>query len=329
MKIVTPGDDVRSQTPRDLAAALRSLMCVEGVSGLELLTGGASRQTWRFTTSADGVIKPYVLQLQVEGEHSSRTNDVETQADVMTAARAAGTPVPSVVRAANSSAPLGGPYLIMEHVEGEVIARRILRDERFAAARTRFGADCGSALASLHCVDVHGLALVTVDPLEFCRDGLDQLGEPQPALEFGLRWLERNRPDATGTAVVHGDFRLGNLLIDTSGLRAVLDWEIAHVGDPMADVGWLSAKTWRFGGVRPVGGVAEYEELFAPYTEKTGRTVDTATLVWWQALSSLRWGLMSLQQAGRHVRGETRSHELAAIGRRASAAMWDLLELLP
>ena len=125
----------------------------------------------------------------------------------------------------------------------------------------------------------------------------------------------RHRP---GTAIVHGDFRLGNLIVDGDGLAAVLDWELAHLGDPMEDLGWLCVKAWRFGGRGPVAGLGGYEELFAAYSEASGRPVDPAVVRWWEVLGTLKWGIMCIMQANAHLTGASRSHELAAIGRRVS-----------
>jgi aminoglycoside phosphotransferase (APT) family kinase protein len=128
--------------------------------------------------------------------------------------------------------------------------------------------------------------------------------------------------------VVHGDFRNGNLMIGADGIRAVLDWELAHLGDPMEDLGWLCVKSWRFGQAPPVGGFGEYDELCASYAAASGRAVDRGTLHWHETLGTLKWGIMCIMQAVTHTSGIVRSVELAAIGRRVCEVEHDLLRCL-
>ena len=120
------------------------------------------------------------------------------------------------------------------------------------------------------------------------------------------------------------DFRLGNLMIGADGLRAVLDWELAHLGDPMEDLGWLCVKAWRFGSPKPVAGVGDYRELIDAYAAESGLDVDPDVVHWWEVLGTLKWGIMCIMQAQSHLSGAARSHELAAIGRRVCENEHDL-----
>jgi aminoglycoside phosphotransferase (APT) family kinase protein len=168
------------------------------------------------------------------------------------------------------------------------------------------------------------------DQLQQLRSMFDALGEAHPAFELGFRWLAANRPpSAVGDRVVHGDFRLGNLMIDADGLAAVLDWELPHRGDPMEDLGWFCVKAWRFGATPPVAGVGEYEELFEAYEKASGRPIDPGAVRWWELYGTLRWGVICILQASTHLTGASRSVELAAIGRRVCENEYDLLDLLP
>ncbi|HEX4819612.1 MAG TPA: phosphotransferase, partial [Acidimicrobiales bacterium] len=146
---------------------------------------------------------------------------------------------------------------------------------------------------------------------------------------LGFRWLEANRPPSTRVSVVHGDFRHGNFIVNSSGLAAVLDWEISHLGDPMEDLGWLCVKAWRFGGQKPVGGFGDYDELFGAYGAAAGVDVDAEAVHWWEVLGTLKWGVICIMQASAHLGGFSRSVELAAIGRRVCEQEYDLLRLLP
>jgi aminoglycoside phosphotransferase (APT) family kinase protein len=222
--------------------------------------------------------------------------------------------------------------VIVQRLEGETIPRRILREEQYAEARARLAGQCGRALAGIHRIPIEDApGLPDIDQVTQFRDLLDLLGEPHPAFELAFRWLDANRPPSRPPTVVHGDFRNGNLIVGPEGLRAVLDWELAHVGDPMEDLGWLCVRAWRFGAALPVGGFGSYDDLFEAYAEAAGLVdgVDPEVVRWWQVLSTVKWGIMCIIQAASHLTGMSRSVELAAIGRRVCENEHDVLALLP
>jgi aminoglycoside phosphotransferase (APT) family kinase protein len=305
----------------ELAAGLSGVLGGAHVSGLARLSGGASRETWRF--EADG--SPLILQRQRDGAVRPMTTEVA----VLRAAHEGGVAVPEVVVDGGASTALGNPFMVVRAVEGETIARKILRDDEFSAARARLTADIGTAMARLHSLPPQSApGLVEQDEVATYRRVLDDLGEPHPVFEVAFRWLEANRPASSERAIVHGDFRLGNVMVDGNGLVAVLDWELAHVGDPMEDLGWVCVKAWRFGGGNPVAGLGTYDELFDAY-EVAGRPrPDIDVVRWWEVLGTLKWGIMCITQAASHLNGLARSHELAAIGRRVCENEWDLIGLL-
>ncbi|HXM58304.1 MAG TPA: phosphotransferase, partial [Candidatus Dormibacteraeota bacterium] len=161
------------------------------------------------------------------------------------------------------------------------------------------------------------------------RGEMDALGEPRPVFELALRWLAERAPATGPPALVHGDFRLGNVIVGPEGLRAVLDWELAHAGDPAEDLGWFCVRAWRFGRDRlPAGGLGSREALLEAYAAAGGAPVDAAGLRFWEVYGTLRWGIMCGIQAAAHLTGAVRSVELAAIGRRACEMEWALLELI-
>ncbi|HET9690793.1 MAG TPA: phosphotransferase family protein [Acidimicrobiales bacterium] len=301
----------------------------EHVRDLQRLTGGASRETWAFDlVGPDGSVEPLILRRDPPG--SERPGGMANEAAALAAAARAGVPEPRLVHHSDDPAVLGSPFMVVERLEGETIARRILRDAPFAGARGRLARQCGEILARIHAIpiaEVPGLPLV--DPLAGCRDGLLALEEPHPVLDLGMRWLEHHRPpDPARTTVVHGDFRNGNLVVDEDGVRGVLDWEIVHLGDPAEDLGWMCVKAWRFGAPEPVGGFGPYEALLEGYRSAGGADIDLDTVRWWEALGTLRWGLGCISQARRHLDGSVRSVELAAIGRRACEQELDLLAII-
>ncbi|RJL20801.1 phosphotransferase family protein [Bailinhaonella thermotolerans] len=287
------------------------------VGGVRRLSGGASREMWSLT--ADG--RPLILRRGSPGMTVDAGAGLAVEAGLMRAALAAGVPVPAIVAA-------GDDFILMEHVEGETIPRRILRDPRYAGARPNLADQCGRILAAIHRMPPPAVLTEAPDPLEFWRSVLDACGEPHPVFEWAFVRLARTRPPARRTAVVHGDFRNGNLIVGPEGVRAVLDWELAHLGDPVEDLGWLCVRAWRFGSPLPVGGFGTYDRLVASYEKAGGDPVDPAALRWWEAFGVLKWGIICVMQTLRHVRGGEDSVELAALGRRVCENEWDLLELL-
>lgn len=295
------------------------------VEALEPLTAGASRLTWLVTLDRGDGVQHESLVLQRERVAGLRPGAIETEAALLTAMAAAGVPVPQLVLADPAGAAIGGGYLLLHRVEGETLGRRILRRDDLAAARARFGTDAGTILAAIHRAVPHTLpALPEPDPLEAIEAMLDSAYDARPALEAALGWLRGNRPAPVPPCLVHGDFRLGNLMVGPDGIRAVLDWELAHLGDPLEDLGWLASPAWRFGGGAPVAGVASREELWAAYHAAGGEPVDPAAARWWELYATLRWGAMCLVQARTHLSGESRSAELAVLGRRSAECEYEL-----
>jgi aminoglycoside phosphotransferase (APT) family kinase protein len=311
----------------DVADALGTLLGGR-VENLRRLSGGASRVTSSFDLiDASGATRSLIIQ-QDRGDGATQNGSVSAEAELLEAAHRGGVPVPEVV-ASGEGKGLGRRWLVVTRVEGETIPRKILRDPEWEQARRRLTAQCGRALAAIHAIEPASVpGLSATDPLADPRPLLDALGEVRPALELGARWLDAHRPAAGPSRTVHGDFRLGNLLVGSDGLRAVLDWELAHQGDPVEDIGWLCAPAWRFGGAARVGGFGDLADLLEAYEAAGGRAVDPAEVVWWEAYGTMKWAVVCGLQASAHLTGSTRSVELAAIGRRICESEWDLLALM-
>jgi aminoglycoside phosphotransferase (APT) family kinase protein len=296
------------------------------VTGLERLTGGANSETWCADVRAGGAGHRLVLRLPMGDGAVAR---FATEAAALRLAAAAGVPEPAVVAFDDDPAELGVPFMLTVFIEGETLARRILTRPELAGARAGLAAECGAILARIHAIaPAHVPGLEVVDPLALLRGLLDGFEDAQPALELGYRWLATHQPPAAAQGLVHGDFRNGNLIVDERGVRAVLDWEAVHVGDPMEDLGYLCARVWRFGGDGPVGGFGARADLYAAYERAGGAAVDPAVVRWWELWATVRWGAGCLQMGARHLGGARRSVELAAIGRRAWEQEYDVLLLL-
>ena len=302
------------------------------VVDLRRLSGGASRESWSFDLlGADGERSGFVLRRDPSGHGGD--SDRSTEYHLLVAAAAGGVPVPGVRTLLADADGLGRGF-VMDRVEGETIARRILRDDAYATARPLLAAQCGEHAARIHAIDPATLPQLPVlgarAQLDQYRTLLDGFGEPHPAFELGLRWLaDRVPPEPARPELVHGDFRNGNFIVGPEGIRAVLDWELAHLGDPVEDLGWLCVKSWRFGVAdKLVGGFGDVPELLDAYTRAGGRPVDETTLRFWVALGTLKWGAICAGQAFTHLSGLVRSVELATLGRRVAETEWDLLGIL-
>lgn len=326
-----------SSAENDLESGLNALagrLAPGGVmANLRRLTAGATQEVWRFELVADGETTPLILRRAPGGTRVSETAiGLETEAALVVAASAAGVPVPPVRHVLEPQDGLGHGF-IMGFVEGETLGGRIVRSEELAGARTFLARQCGEVLARIH----------TMNPDDFPRlrrstpaELVDQYRAtyrasnlPRPVFELAFRWLDAHCPPPPDEMkLVHGDFRNGNLMIGPDGVRAVLDWEIAHVGDPMEDLGWICTNAWRFGMVdKPVGGFGEREDLWAGYEAAGGAPVKRDHALFWEVFGSMRWGVMCASMVAA-FRGADPSVERAVIARRTSENEIDLLRLL-
>ncbi len=311
---------------QQLAEVLRPVIGEVSVENLTTLTGGASRTTWAFDAVGDDGRQALILRT---GPPDDVHAGMELEAAVQRRAAAAGAPVPHVLAADNSPAALGNPYLVCNAIGGETIVRRIHRaldDE----GRDRLLRQCAQALAAIHRADPDGIGLTQTEQLAEWRDRLDEMGDTTATFEWAFRWLAANRPPPTPPRLVHGDFRMGNLIVDESGLAAVLDWELVHVGEVYEDLAWFCIRAWRFGAPAALGagGLGSVESFLCAYEEAAGVDLDRDAFRWWLTVATLRWGVICRFQAERHLSGQTPSVELAAIGRRVSETEWDVLDLL-
>jgi aminoglycoside phosphotransferase (APT) family kinase protein len=327
-----------------LAEFLRRAMDAREVriESLRLLTGGASRQTWSFDATveaSDGSASRLPLVLRTDPSRGPTALDRDTEYHLLMVARDAGVPVPKVHFMGDDS--LDSPFFIMERVEGETIPRRVLRDDQYAGARRVMAGQLGAILATLHAIPVEESGLdILPGPPPGRPPAEEELGrfqqvyraialEPHPAFELAFRWLQQELPSVTDRTLVHGDYRLGNMIVGPEGVRSVLDWELAHIGDPMEDLGWICVRSWRFGNDDlPVGGVGTREELWHAYDEAGGRHVDSKRVRFWETFGNLRWGIICISQARTYIDGRSPSVELASIGRRIAETEWELLNLM-
>jgi aminoglycoside phosphotransferase (APT) family kinase protein len=353
----------RPSAPEDLTAALTTLLSrhhngrLAEIRDLKLLTGGASRQTWSFDAVIEGG-ETLPLVLRMDPRRGPNYMARETEYALLEAAYAAGVPTPKVLMQGDES--IGAPGFIMERVEGETIPRRLLRDDEYANTREVMTAQLGTALAAIHRIGARkeeggrrkeGAAETALEGLSRPDGGkspaeseLDRYEityramtpEPHPAFELAFRWLRQRLPECPEPTLVHGDYRIGNVIFGQEGLRSVLDWELAHVGDPVEDLGFICVRSWRFGSDHlPCGGIGTREELWDAYEKAGGRKVDRAAARWWEVFGNVKWGIICISQAATALNDVTRKSlspgralELAAIGRRTAETEWELIQLI-
>jgi len=327
-----------------LAEQLRADPARVRVHGLRRLAGGASRETWAFELevaggSGDAERRTLVLRRDPPGRAGEGDRGLEFR--VVQAAHTAGVPVPRPHFACSDLGVLGTSFYVMDFVPGEALPRRLLRDERYAGAREKMTGQLAAIAARIHRVpadgpDLRGLPAPSpgVSPaeteLERVAQGIRAMAaEPHPVLDLAERWLRARLPKHARVSLVHGDFRVGNVLFDEGGARAMLDWELCKLGDPVEDLGWLCTRAWRFGSdARPAGGIGSREELLAGYKGAGGDAVDPAHLRFWEAMGSYKVALVFIQQSWVYLTGKVPSLELASLGRRTAEAEEELVRLM-
>ncbi|MBV8683688.1 MAG: phosphotransferase family protein [Caulobacteraceae bacterium] len=305
----------------------------DAIAGLTRLSAGATQEIWRFGVFRGDVETPVILRRAPGGVRvSDAAVGLATEASLLEAAGRAGVPVPQVLCVLADEDGLGHGF-VMEFVEGETLGGRIARGEALAGARPHLARQCGEILARIHTLDPGDFpTLRRATPAELVaqyRTSYEASAWPRPVLDLTFRWLETHcPPPPEKPRLVHGDFRNGNLMIGPDGVRAVLDWEIAHVADPMEDLGWLCTNAWRFGVLdKPVGGFGEREELWAGYEAAGGDPVNRAHAHWWEVYGSMRWGVMCVGMTAA-FRTADPSVERSVIARRVSENELDLMRLI-
>lgn len=321
----------------DIVAALERLapkLGGTGVTDAQRLSGGASMETWAFSVTGPEGRREMILRRRSApfDEATSRSTSLATEAALIREAEAVGAPVAPLVRLCEPDDGLGEAHITIR-VPGETLGRKIVSDPRFEAVRPKLARQCGRVLAQIHSMKGEGVPLKSADAvgeLERYEAVYRSSGAERPILELALQHLKKNPPPPMAQVLLHGDFRNGNIMFDPEkGVAAVLDWELSHWGDPAEDLSWICVNSWRFGRAdKPVGGFGEYQDLLDGYAGAGGVEVPLSRVLYWQALGSLKWGIMCLMMYASYASGTESSVERPMIGRRVSETEIDLVNLL-
>ncbi|MDP3736925.1 MAG: phosphotransferase family protein [Hyphomonadaceae bacterium] len=323
----------------DLEKVLRRrLPGFEKLVTCERLSSGASRETYRLVTQVNGRERLMALRWSPDNGRSAlgQGPGLEVEARLFAAALRARVPGPEVFLVLEPGDGLGSGF-VMEWIEGETLGAKIARSGEFADTRKTLAFQCGEILARLHSIDIdeehldgdlesftpeHAVRKTHAAYLEF--------ETPQPMIDFTAKWLLDNLPKKRKLSLVHSDFRSGNLMVHPKkGVVAVLDWELAHIGDPMRDLGWICTRSWRFGVAdKPVGGFGDYNDLFKGYASVTGHRVDEEAVRFWEVFGSFWWAVGCLSMAQSWRDGQEKSLERPVIGRRSSECQIDCVNML-
>jgi aminoglycoside phosphotransferase (APT) family kinase protein len=284
-----------------------------------LLAGGASKEAW----AVDSGGRELLIRRAAGGVIHQGTLTLEQEFEVLSAAHEAGVRVPEPI--AYLGEVEGREAFVMERVRGETIGRRIVK-----APPAGLDVQLAEELAKIHAIPRERLLFLEQgDAIARFYEELDSVGEPHPAIELGLHWVKERLPRHREPVVVHGDWRIGNVAVDESGLVAVLDWEFAHLADPVEDLAWPLVRAWRFGADElRLGGIAAPGPYLERYAQLTGLEVGEEELLVWEVFGNVKWATGCLTQSRRHLNGQERSVELAVLGRMAAEMEYELLDLI-
>lgn len=311
------------------------------ITACKPLSGGAIQENWAIDAAFEGGdldgARALVLRTDAPSGVAVSLGRAEEFA-LLQAAEAAGVTVPEPHFLCRDPEVLGKDFVVMDRIGGVALGPKVVKDSSLGGDREALVERLGRELARIHSIQPPRDDLSFLDRPEnpakaavaAHRGHLDALGEPHPALEWGLSWCAGQTPDPGEITLVHQDFRTGNLMLDEKGLTGVLDWEFAAWGDPLSDIGWFCAKCWRFG--RPdleAGGLGSRDAFYRGYEAESGRAIDSEAVAFWEVMAHIRWGVIALQQGARHYSGEQNSLELALTGRIAPELELEVLRMTP
>jgi aminoglycoside phosphotransferase (APT) family kinase protein len=287
----------------------------------KLLAGGASKEAWAVDAGGERLL----VRRAAVGVIHKHTLSLADEFAVLEAAHEAGVKAPRPIAYIPDLD--GREAFVMERLDGETIGRRIVRMDDLPP---ELPTQLANELAKIHAIPRTRLAFLQEANLERMVDEFDEVGEARPAIELGLWWLREHRPPPREPVIVHGDYRIGNVVVRPhEGLVGVLDWEFAHVDEPVRDLAFALVRAWRFGVPdKRLGGIGDVEPYLERYNELTGLDVRPEELDYWELAGNVGWAIGCLTQMQRHLAGLDRSVELAVLGRLGAEVEYEICHLL-
>jgi aminoglycoside phosphotransferase (APT) family kinase protein len=287
----------------------------------KLLAGGASKEAWAVDAGGERLL----VRRAAVGVIHKHTLSLADEFAVLEAAHEAGVKAPRPIAYIPDLD--GREAFVMERLDGETIGRRIVRMDDLPP---ELPTQLANELAKIHAIPRTRLAFLQEANLERMVDEFDEVGEARPAIELGLWWLREHRPPPREPVIVHGDYRIGNVVVRPhEGLVGVLDWEFAHVDEPVRDLAFALVRAWRFGVPdKRLGGIGDVEPYLERYNELTGFDVRRDELDYWELAGNVGWAIGCLTQMQRHLSGLDRSVELAVLGRLGAEVEYEICHLL-
>ena len=302
------------------------------------LAGGASRESWLLVAHINGVPNKMVLRKDYPTQMNELSLTRAQEYRLMARAHENGVRVAKMRFICDDPDVLGLPFFLMDYVDGISVGRQVMKAPELAHARAILPEQLAEQLAHIHNMRVDDFDFLPrtpqgISPTQAVIDEvyavLDNLGVKSPAFEFCLRWARNHAPQVDRITFVHGDFRIGNILVNEHGLSAVIDWEFGHIGDPREELGYICMRDWRFGNDHlHMGGLSPRERFILAYENYSGVTIDRSAVDWWEIIGNIRWGVICLAQAERHLSGADPSVELASLGRRSAEMQLEALRLI-
>lgn len=304
------------------------------------IAGGGSRDTWRLTATIDGGEQELVMRKDLETEIFDHALTRQQEFNLLQVAYENNVIVPRPRWLCMDESVLGKPFFLMDYVPGVSIGVKVVHAPQLKPLHPFAPVVLGQQLAAIHAIDLDDERLAFLPrPTEgkaAARQALDgawqtfeRVGAINPAIEFGLRWLEQNAPDTSEFVLVHGDYRIGNFIVGEQGLHAIIDWEFTHIGDPHEDAAWGCVRDWRFGNIdQHFGGISDRESYVKAYEAASGRTLDRDILDYWEIMGNMNWAVTCLSQAERFLSGNEPSVEFASLGRRSAEMQFEFLSLI-
>ena len=282
-------------------------------ASVERFAGGLSRENWSLgATWVDATgAQSRRLMLMRDAAGTLLPTDRQREFAVLKALEADAVPAPKAHWLDHSGRWLGTPSLVMDRMPG-TCDYMVLNGDRPPQTRLNLAREFIDLMARIHAVDWRERGLGEVLGVPAGAPSLVELAhweaeyrrvrlEAHPELDYVLAWMRRGAPQAEAIVLVHGDFKPGNALIDGDHISAKLDWETAHLGDPLEDLGWVTNPVRR--REHQITGAWEREQIVAAYRALTGRRVDEAALRWWNVFSIWKLAVIQLTAVSEFVVG--------------------------